>query len=90
MSVSVELDEQTATLVQELATTEKRSASEVIHAALSIYAGIRERPLPKVLASIVAAEPTRPPTSTRSWPTQSRRDDRPDLRHQWCLRALRH
>lgn len=47
MPLTVELDEQTATLVQELATTEKRSASEVIHAALSVYAGIRERPLPK-------------------------------------------
>ena len=38
MSVSVELDEQTAAVVLELAATEKRSASEVIHDALTVYA----------------------------------------------------
>ena len=47
MPLSVELDEQAANLVQELATTEKRSPSEVIQAALSLYAGMRERRLPK-------------------------------------------
>jgi len=38
MSFTVELDEQTAAVVQELAATEKRSASEVIHDALTVYA----------------------------------------------------
>jgi hypothetical protein len=38
MSLTVELDERTALVVQELAANEKRSASEVIHDALTIYA----------------------------------------------------
>ena len=47
MSLTVELDEQTAAVVQKLAANEQRSASEVIHDALAVYAGFRERPLPK-------------------------------------------
>lgn len=47
MPLHLELDEQSAILVQELAATEKRSPNEVIHAALAVYAGLRERPLPK-------------------------------------------
>ena len=38
MSLTVELDEQTAAVVQKLAANEKRSASEVIHDALAVYA----------------------------------------------------
>ena len=47
MSLTVELDEQTAAVVQKLAANEQRSASEVIHDALAVYAGFRGRPLPK-------------------------------------------
>ena len=47
MSLTVELDEQTAAVVQRLATQERRSASEVIHDALAVYAGVWERRLPK-------------------------------------------
>ena len=47
MSLTVELDEQTAAVVQKLAANEQRSASEVIRDALAVYAGFRERPLPK-------------------------------------------
>ena len=47
MSLTVELDEQTAAVVQKLAANEQRSASEVIHDALAVSAGFRERPLPK-------------------------------------------
>ena len=47
MPLSVELDDQTASLVQELATTQQRSPVQVIQAALAAYAGIREWPLPK-------------------------------------------
>ena len=47
MSLTVELDEQTAAVVQKLAANEQRSASEVMHDALTVYAGFRERPLPK-------------------------------------------
>ena len=37
MSLIVELDEQTAAFVQELASNEQRSAGEFIHDALAIY-----------------------------------------------------
>ena len=47
MSPSVELDEQTAAVVQRLAANEHRSASEVIHDALAAYAAAGQRPLPK-------------------------------------------
>ena len=46
MSLSVELDEKTAAVVQELAAEEKRTASEVIHDALAVYAGVGKRRLP--------------------------------------------
>jgi hypothetical protein len=46
MSVSVELDEQTAAVVQELAASEQRPASDVIHDALAVYACLGKRPLP--------------------------------------------
>jgi predicted transcriptional regulator len=45
MSFSVELDEQTAAVVQELAASERRSVSEVIRDALASYPGKRSRPL---------------------------------------------
>jgi homoserine kinase len=56
MSVTVELDERTAALVQELAAKDQRSASELIHDALTVYArqpkvpelpSVRRRQLPK-------------------------------------------
>ncbi len=47
MSVSVELDEQTAAVVRQLAATENRAPSEVIHDALAAYASLRRRALPK-------------------------------------------
>ena len=47
MSLTVELDEQTAAVVQSLAANEQRSASEVIHDALAAYASKGKRPLPK-------------------------------------------
>jgi len=46
MSLSVELDEQAAALVQELTANDQRSASEVIHDALAVYACLGKRPLP--------------------------------------------
>ena len=48
MSLIVELDEQTAAFVQELASNEQRSAVEVIHDALAVYAGVNggKRPMP--------------------------------------------
>jgi hypothetical protein len=46
MPVSVELDERTAAVVQELAANEQRSASDVIHDALAVYASLGKRPLP--------------------------------------------
>ena len=47
MSLTVELDEHAAAVVQELAAKENRSATEVIHDALAAYAGKRKRPLPR-------------------------------------------
>jgi len=47
MSLTVELDEQTTAVVEELAANEQRSASEVIHDALAVYAAAGKRPLPK-------------------------------------------
>ncbi len=44
MSVSVELDEQTAAVAQELAANEQRSASDVIHDALAMYASLGNGP----------------------------------------------
>jgi predicted transcriptional regulator len=47
MSFTVELDEKTAAVVQELAAEEKRSASEVVRDALTRYARRGKRALPK-------------------------------------------
>jgi predicted transcriptional regulator len=48
MSFTIELDEQTAAVVQELAAKEKRAAAEVIHDALLAYAlQPRQRALPR-------------------------------------------
>jgi hypothetical protein len=47
MSFSVELDEQTAAVVQELAVNENRTASDVIRDAVAAYPGKRKRRLPK-------------------------------------------
>jgi predicted transcriptional regulator len=52
MSYSVELDEQTAAVVQELAANEKRSVSEVIRDALVAYPGKRRRHLPKGVGQV--------------------------------------
>jgi Ribbon-helix-helix protein, copG family len=46
MSLTVELDEQSAAVVQKLAAHEQRSAGEVIHDALAAYACRGDRPLP--------------------------------------------
>jgi hypothetical protein len=47
MPFSVELDERTAAVVQELAADEKRPASEVIRDAVAAYTGKRKRALPR-------------------------------------------
>jgi hypothetical protein len=47
MPLTVELDEHTAAVVQELAVSENRSASAVIRDALAHYAGHGKHPLPK-------------------------------------------
>ena len=47
MPLTVELDEQTAAVVQALAAGENRSASEVIRDAMAAYASVGKRPLPK-------------------------------------------
>lgn len=55
MSFTVELDEQTAAVVQELAANEQRSASEVIRDAVAAYPGKPKRPLPKGVGKYIAA-----------------------------------
>jgi len=47
MSFSIELDEQTAAVVQELAAKQTRAPTQVIHDALAAYAGKRKRPVPR-------------------------------------------
>jgi hypothetical protein len=47
MSLTIELDEQTAAVVQALAANENRSVNEVIRDAVAAYPGKRKRPLPK-------------------------------------------
>ncbi len=47
MSYTVELDERTAAVIQELAATENRSVGEVIRDALNIYTEKSKRTLPK-------------------------------------------
>ena len=47
MTVTVELDEQTAVVVQAIGEGEHRSPSEVIHDAHAAYANTGKRPLPK-------------------------------------------
>jgi predicted transcriptional regulator len=46
MSLTIELDEQTAAVVRQLATDEKRTASEIVRDALATYARLGRRPLP--------------------------------------------
>lgn len=46
MSLTIELDEQTAAVVQELAAREQRSASEVIQDAVAAYRAKGKRPMP--------------------------------------------
>ena len=47
MPLTVELDEQTAAVVQELAAKENRAPAQVIHDALAAYAGqANQQPLP--------------------------------------------
>ncbi|HEX7448805.1 MAG TPA: ribbon-helix-helix protein, CopG family [Pirellulales bacterium] len=46
MSLSVELDEETAAVVQQLAADENRSTGAVIRDALAAYASLGQRPLP--------------------------------------------
>jgi hypothetical protein len=57
MSLSIELDEQTAAVVQDLAANENRSAGEVIRDALAAYARGRKRPLPKGAGKYRSAYP---------------------------------
>jgi predicted transcriptional regulator len=47
MPLSVELDERTAAVVRELAASEQRSPSDVIHDALVAYTSLGKRPMPK-------------------------------------------
>ena len=47
MSYAIELDEQTAAVVQKLAAEEHRSASEVIRDAMAAYTSVGKRLLPK-------------------------------------------
>lgn len=47
MSLTIELDEQTAVVVQALAANEKRSISDGILGAVAAGPGRRNRPLPK-------------------------------------------
>lgn len=47
MALTIELDEQTAAVVQALAANEKRSVSDVIRDAVAAYPGRQKRPLPK-------------------------------------------
>lgn len=46
MGLTVELDEQTAAVVRQLAADEQRSTSEVVRDALASYASRGRRPLP--------------------------------------------
>ena len=46
MSTTIELDEQTAAVVQQFVASEKRTATEVIRDALATYASIGHRPMP--------------------------------------------
>ena len=47
MSLTIQLDEATAEVVQELAAEQRRSADEVVPDALSAYAHSAKRALPK-------------------------------------------
>ncbi|MBS0264220.1 MAG: CopG family transcriptional regulator [Planctomycetes bacterium] len=47
MTITVELDEKTAATIQQLATSENRPASDVIHDALAAYVSIRRPAFPK-------------------------------------------
>ncbi|HVC98091.1 MAG TPA: hypothetical protein VND64_30755 [Pirellulales bacterium] len=49
MSFSIDLDEQTAAVVQELAAKENLAPAQVIHDALAAYTGKRKRPLPRAM-----------------------------------------
>ena len=73
MSLTIELDDQTAAVVEKLAAHEQRSASEVIHDAwprMPRRGSVRCRRGP---ASIVAGGRTLPRAWMKSWSTPSRR-----------------
>jgi hypothetical protein len=57
VSFKIELDEQTAAVVQELAANEKRSASEVIHDAVAVYACKPKRKLPTGVGKYSSGQP---------------------------------
>lgn len=47
MSMPIEIDDQTASAVRELAVRENRAICEVIRDAVTVYAAQRKRPLPR-------------------------------------------
>ena len=57
MSFTVELDDQTAAAVQELAASENRTASEVVRDAVAAYPGKRKRPLPQGVGKYRSGQP---------------------------------
>ncbi len=57
MSFTVQLDEQTAAVVQELAAKENRPPEQVIHDALAVYAGRRKRRLPRGIGKYSSGQP---------------------------------
>ena len=57
MPFTVELDERTATVLQELAANEKRTASDVIRDAVAGYPGKRKRPLPRGAGKYRSGQP---------------------------------
>jgi predicted transcriptional regulator len=57
MSLTIELDEQTAAVVQALAANENRSVSDVIRDAVAAYPGRRNRPLPKGVGKYQSGQP---------------------------------
>ncbi len=57
MSLVIELDDQTAKVVQELAAKENRPPTDVIQDALAAYAGKRKRPLPRGVGKYSSGQP---------------------------------
>jgi hypothetical protein len=47
VSITIQLDDETAKILQQLATAQHRTESEIVRAALAAYAGTGKRVLPK-------------------------------------------